>query len=219
MENIICNKCGIEKNRENNFRKNRRVCKDCEKEHGRNYRREHKDKSKAWVNNNKEKMKELQSNWYEKNKPEIRKKASKLYQTDDNYRKIINYRTSLRSVIKGKQNKSSIVGCDRSHLIKWCKLFFDEKMTVENHGDYWVFDHIIPLEKSESDELFDIYTKWYNIMPVLKEYNLTKNKYIDEKQIHDYLKITKENPQFSINSEYIELLAKHLIMSGSPLEP
>ena len=47
-------------------------------------------------------------------------------------------------------------------------------------------------------------------MPVLKEDNLKKNKYIDLEQIKRHLQVIKENKEFSVDKEYINILAKHL---------
>jgi hypothetical protein len=55
-----CNKCRVQKD-DNDFRPKRRICKDCEREHGREYRKNNPDKSKEWADKNKERMKKLQS--------------------------------------------------------------------------------------------------------------------------------------------------------------
>ena len=87
-------------------------------------------------------------------------------------------------------------------------------MSFENHGEIWTLDHIIPIKNIEEENKIHI-LRWYNIMPVLKEDNLKKNKYIDLEQIKRHLQVIEENKEFSVDKEYINILAKHLDAGNS----
>lgn len=214
-----CKKCETEKAVEE-FRPKRRVCKDCEKEHGRMYRRDNKEKSKYWVETNGERMKELQSNWYKANKDKINTKFKERYHdTSTDFKKIKNYRTAINHMLGGTQKSNQYIGCKRDHLVKWCESAFEEGMTMENYGAYWVVDHVVPLDTlKESPELFKLVTRWYNVLPVSINFNLRKNKRIDTEQIERHLLRISENRDLKIDQEYSELLAK-LLVAGNPLEP
>lgn len=218
-EIICCNKCEIKKNKKENFRVNRKTCIDCERAHGRKYRQENKDKSKEWVENNRERMSELQSNWFQKNKTEILEQKKLRLKTDPEYKEINDYRNKIRQMIKSNVNNYyEFSDCDSEHLKKWCTLFFkyfEHTTTIEDHGKIWSIDHVIPIKDINEENKIHILS-WYNIMPVLKEDNLKKNKYIDLEQIKRHLQVIEENKEyFSVDKEYINILAKHLDAGNS----
>lgn len=216
-----CRKCNTEKSEED-FRPKRRVCKECERAHGRAYRKSN-TKAKEWTEQNKDRMKELQSNWYNENKEKINTKFKERYHdSSTDFKKIKNYRTAINHMIGGTQKTNKYIGCNRDDLIKWCEFSFSDGMTIDNYGTFWVVDHVIPMDKiSEEPDLFNTITKWYNIMPVFADYNLKKNKYVDSEQIEkhrqkllDYYEIRNLKPK----KDYMELLARWLV-AGNPLEP
>lgn len=217
MNSKECKKC--KKNKDLiNFRKNRRSCKDCEREYGRKYRRENPEKSKNWVKNNSEKMQFLQHKWYINNKEKINGKFRDRYKSDIIFKKIKNYRTALNHIIGGKQKTNKYIKCSKKHLLNWIEFCFTDNMSFKNYGKIWVVDHVIPLNENIE---FDILSCWYNIMPVLNKYNLKKNKYIDPKQLLKHKKNLIEfnnilNRDF-INKIYIDILAKYLD-AGTSLE-
>lgn len=213
-----CKKCNFEKNDED-FRHNRRVCKECEKKHGREYRKNNKDKSKKWADENKEKMKELQHKWYTENKSQITEKFKKRYHdSSSDFKKIKNYRTAICHMIGGHQKTNKYIGCNSDFLKKWITMNFDDKMSYDNYGEYWVIDHVIPLDMKDKYD-FEILSKWYNICPMEKNENLVKNKYINTHQVKKHSEnLQKFNENKKIASKYLEILAKHLV-AGTSLEP
>jgi hypothetical protein len=218
-ETICCSKCKTEKNKKDHFRVNRKTCKDCERSHGRKYRSENKDKSKEWSENNKERMSELQSNWFQKNKTEISEKRKTRLKTDGEFKKINDYRTKVRQMVKSKNDSYyDIIDCKSEHLKEWCKLFFkyfETETSIADHGKIWTIDHVIPIKDINEENRKHILS-WYNIMPVTKKNNLKKNKYIDLEQIKRHLQVIKENKEeFSVDEEYINILAKHLDAGNS----
>lgn len=209
---ITCKKCQTEKD-DDDFRSKRRVCKDCERAHGREYRRVNKDKSKKWTEENKERMKELQSNWYKANKQKINEKFKQRYRdTSSDFKKIKNYRTAVCYMLGGMQKTNKYIGCGREPLVKWCESSFEEGMTMKNYGKYWVVDHVIPLDTlKENPDLFEMLTKWYNIMPVTNSYNLTKNNRIYPEQVEKHLNRLIEYKNKKIDQKYLEYLQKTLL--------
>ena len=110
---IICRKC---KKEDQDFRHNRRVCKNCEKEQGREYRK-NTTKAKEWSEANKDKMKYLQSEWYKANKPKINTKFQERYHDiNSNFKLIKNYRTAVSRMIIGNQKTNKYIGCQVDFL-------------------------------------------------------------------------------------------------------
>jgi hypothetical protein len=183
-------KCKIceEEKEDDQFRPKRCQCKDCEKSNGRKYRRENPDKSKKWVSENKDRMSELQANWYKSNKTKINEKFKERYHdTNSDFKKIKNYRTAINHMLNGHQKTNKYIGCKRDLLVEWMTYCFEDGMNMENYGTFWTVDHVIPLDlTSKNPELFDMISKWTNIMPVLSTYNLTKNKRVDKEQVNKH---------------------------------
>lgn len=209
-----CNKCGDTKDDEE-FRPKRRVCKDCERAHGRTYRRNN-NKAKQWAEANKDRMKKLQANWYQTNKEKINTTFRERYHdTSSDFKKIKNYRTALSHMLGGEQKTNQHVGCHVERLKDWCDYCFEKGMTLDNYGDKWVVDHVIPLDTEED---FALLAKWYNIIPTREQYNLEKNKYIDIDRIMIHMENVRsyfEDRKLKLDQEYMELLAKHLD-AGNP---
>lgn len=202
---IICRKC---KKEDQDFRHNRRVCKNCEKEQGREYRK-NTTKAKEWSEANKDKMKYLQSEWYKANKPKINTKFQERYHgINSNFKLIKNYRTAVSRMIIGNQKTNKYIGCQVDFLKEWCKFCLVNDMTMDNYPKIWVVDHVIPLDKIDKYG-FEVLAKWYNIMPVHTLYNLQKNKFIDNYQLTKH----KENlekfcklKKLKLDQEYIQYL-------------
>ena len=183
------------------FRHNRKNCIDCERSDGRNYRRTN-DKAKVWADNNKDRMKELQSNYYEDNKLEIRQKESDRYHTDPHIHMVKLYRGSIVRLINGTSKNNKKLGMNRDQYITWMDFHFSDEMTIDNHGEVWSVDHILPLNmlktrvfdlKTISDEYdLDSIMLWCNTVPVLCQQNLKKNKYfVDVEYLAQHLRNLK----------------------------
>ncbi len=77
-----------------------------------------------------------------------------------------------------------IVGYTIEELVSHLESKFDDKMTLENYGSYWVIDHIKPKSlfkyKSAEDEEFKKCWNLENLQPLEKMANVMKgNKYHD----------------------------------------
>jgi hypothetical protein len=92
------------------------------------------------------------------------------------------------------------VNCDIPFFKLWIEYNFDDKMSWDNHGDYWHLDHIKPcasFDLTKSEEISKCYN-WTNYRPCEKIANILKSNKIDneliEKYVHiknNFLKITK----------------------------
>ena len=133
-------------------------------------------------------------------------------------------RTRIYNCLKGNKTKHAheYLGCTPDEYLKWI-LYKTIDFTLENYGQVWHIDHIIPLSKfdftNEQDKL--VAFNWRNTMPLLAKDNLSKNNKIVKPQIEQHLKTLKtyhiEN-SIELPQLYIDLFAKYLA-AGIPLEP
>ena len=144
---------------------------------------------------------------------------------DDPYEKFKRYaRTRIYNCLKRNKNKhaNEYLGCKPAEYLKWI-LYNTSDFTLENYGQVWHIDHVIPLSKFnfENEQDRSIAFNWRNTTPLLAKENLSKNNKIIKTQIETHLKVLNtyhiEN-SIEMPEIYITLFAKHLA-AGIPLEP
>jgi len=212
------------------FRPNRAKCIDCERKDGRDYRKSDigKTKSIEWVDQNREQMSKLQSKWHQENKTKINAKYTERIKTDPIFKMHVTAKSRIRSALKKSKKTDDYLGCDGEFYVKWMEFCLeyetDEDMTLENHGKIWHVDHVIPVNtfNLEDEEQQNICFNWRNTMPLRIEKNLSKHDKIIPEQIKTHykhlLKFHKDNNS-ELPKEFQNLYAKHLTMTGIPLEP
>jgi len=144
---------------------------------------------------------------------------------DDPPEKIKRYvRSRIHSCLKGNKPKHTheYLGCNPPEYLKWI-LYNTNGFTLENHGQLWHIDHVIPLSKFDFENEQDLLVafNWRNTMPLLAKENLSKNNKIVKPQIEQHLKTLKTyhiDNSIELPQVYIDLFAKHLA-AGNPLEP
>lgn len=206
-ESIVCAKCGETKTE---FRINRKCCLDCERAHGRKYRHT-TTKAKEWVENNRERMSELQHNYYDKEKGNINKKRQERLKSDPLFRISESHRAGIRSFVHNTQKTSKYVNCTRTRFINWIQFLFKDEMTLENHGEYWVLDHVIPVHTFLTGKYpQEAVLNWMNVAPVIKRENLVK--YVEEQQCLEHLEKLRlycKDRKISTDTEYINILEEN----------
>jgi len=251
-EEIICTVCNTAKNA-TLFIRNTKKCKDCNNNKRRNDYQEIEElrikkrleginyKKKKKVIRDEIKLAELtkleeeigQDNTICKYCNEVKAKTRfrhnrlkcKDCERDDPTEKLKRYvRTRIYNCLKGNKTKHAheYLGCMPDEYLKWI-LFNASEFTLENYGQVWHIDHIIPLSKfnfnNEEDKFMAF--NWRNTMPLLAKENLTKNNKVLKPQIEQHLAALKsyhiEN-NIELPQIYIDLFAKHLA-AGNPLEP
>jgi len=144
---------------------------------------------------------------------------------DDPYEKFKRYvRTRIYNCLKRNKNKhaNEYLGCMPAEYLKWI-LHNTSEFTLENYGQVWHIDHVIPLSKFnfEHEQDRSIAFNWRNTTPLLAKDNLSKNNKILKPQIEQHLQILKKyhiENNIEMPEIYINLFAKHLA-AGIPLEP
>jgi hypothetical protein len=202
METKICNKCGIEKEvcefykkpkKENEVRSTCKICmnnssakynvvnKEMISEKNKKFRLENPEINKEKCRNYKINNPDYFSKWVEKNK-EHRKKYIRGYNSDPKNK----IKNSLRGRINELPNKKynnprtlNLVGCDYEFLLKYLEDKFTEGMNWDNYGYYgWHIDHMIPLSSAKTIE--DIYKLYHytNLQPLWGKDNMRKSNKI-----------------------------------------
>jgi len=114
------------------------------------------------------------------------------------------------------------LGCSSTEYLQWMTSY-DEKYTLDNRGEEWHIDHVIPLSKfdleNESEQM--IAFNWRNTMPLPPKENLSKNNKIIPQQIEQHLQkliVFHKEKNIEFPQIFIDLFAKHLVV-GNPLKP
>jgi hypothetical protein len=241
---LTCCKCGIEKT-SNLFRKGTNICKDCnnnarrqkyktDEEHRLRIIKERTEyKRKKIEERKKQKLLEIgignkKCNYCNEIKSEERFRHNRLKcricERDDPVGKIKRViRCRIYSALHYK-NKNTIhyLGCNNAEYIKWIT-WNDKNYTLENRGNEWHIDHVIPLSKFdlEDEEEQQIAFNWRNTTAVSVKENLSKNNKILIPQLHEHLEKLKKyhiENELDLPQVYIDLFAKYLD-AGTPLEP
>lgn len=211
------------------FRINRAKCLECEQQNGRDYRQSNigKAKSLKWVEENRDRMTQLQANWFQANKARINKKTVERYHNDPVFKLHTNCANRIRSALNKCKTTDEYVGCNGIFYVMWIEFCLErenEGNTLENHGTIWHIDHVVPVATFDLNDKAEqlICFNWRNTMPLNKHLNMSKHDKIVKKQIETHYKNlisfhSKNKLQLPI--EFKNLYAKHLIMTGSPLEP
>lgn len=134
-----------------------------------------------------------------------------------------NIRSRIWCALNNNKNMHTIVylGCSSQEYLQWI-LTYDENYNLENHGNIWHIDHIIPISRFNLEDKAEqlLAFNWRNTMPLLAKENLSKNNKIITSQIDRhllYLKTYHENNNIELPQIYIDLFAKHLV-DGNPLK-
>ncbi len=247
----ICNKCFSEKSIEL-FIKNRKICKDCNNNTRRNKYNDDSEHRVKLINSasifKHKKSIEKQQEKFEKIK-KIEEQIgidNQICKYCDDIKAKLNFRDkrlkckdcerdepvekfkrNIRSrIIRALKYKSKhtidYLGCSYSDYFNWI-FTVNNDYILENHGDKWHIDHVIPLSKFDLDDEEQqlLAFNWRNTMPLSCYENLSKNNKIITSQIEQHykklIKYHKEN-NLILPNQFIELYAKHLD-AGSSLEP
>lgn len=229
-----CKNCGPKPCAE--FRPLRGTCLECERKDCLEYRQSDigKAKTKEWNDNNVERMAELQRNSYQKNKEKINEKNRDKYNNDPIYRFKHNCRRRIQQAfgtykdLKKDGDTIEYLGSSIEHLAKWFEYCYDDKMTHENHGEYWHMDHVLPVNLWDlTDQIhIDFCFHWANLSPLNSSENMSKHDSIDTMQLMNHMNklldfLSEMNKKDYLKysegiTNYVNLCARHLI-SGKPL--
>lgn len=226
------------------FRKNRRICLDCERSRGREYRKSDRDiemsvKFKAVTEGNIQPLKEF---YKERNVaipenittedikelPEVNKKNKRVYRvkhaksqrkimTDSERRFVKACRTRLKRFFKNKNSKTlQCIGCNSEFLKKWLEFNLTDDMKLSEHGTVWHIDHVLPISIFDLsiDKEKTICFHWSNLAPLHRIKNMAKGNRIDKEQI----KLHLESLKSFVIKENISLESKYFDLFAKHLD-
>ena len=133
-------------------------------------------------------------------------------------------RTRIYNGLKRHKDKSTIeyLGCSTNDYRNWI-MKYDERYTLENYGQVWHIDHVIPISKFDLDDPDEqlLAFNWRNTMPLLAKDNLTKNNKTNHMQIVSHYTLLKKyhtDNNILLPKKYYYLFATYLD-AGTSLEP
>lgn len=195
----VCNKCGIEKNKEECFYRREGVwdgyrndCIECHlkqkkiysknnSQHKRDYMKQYRlDKPevfKNWKIENPGKFKESRKNSHKK-----RMKNDPLYRLKNGISRLILQSISKKGYLK-KSKTNEILGIDYNGFMKHIESQFLDGMTWDNRGE-WHLDHIIPVSLGETEEEIIRLNHYTNLQPLWGKDNLHKSNTILDEHRH-----------------------------------
>jgi hypothetical protein len=198
------------------FRKNRRQCKTCEREYGRNYNKKHFNKRKKWRQQNADRMTSLQANWYTKNKLEIREKNKARYHADSEYKKRMNIKRVIQGSFKRK-GRCKYWNCSYDFLVRWLTFNFNSDMTIETNGTLWHQDHVIPKNKFKliddngrpNAKKIRLCFSWFNLSPISGPLNMSKHDKINIEQLKQHVEQLREFGS-DVDPDYYKLCEQYI---------
>ena len=177
----ICKKCGASENDTEMYKWKKKWCKPC-------FKKDKNEREKRYYWANVEEVREKKRIAAKSEKQQIYRKNYK--QNNEKYKQWCKeYAKSTQVAIRGtlstrirtllaKKHKSTTeyLGCTVNYFMKWLESQFDESMSWDNHGSYWVIDHVKPCKAydltvdAQASECFH----WKNMRPLEKTENAEK---------------------------------------------
>lgn len=180
----------------------RRKCRKCLNKECREYKKKNKAKissyNKTYKRAFKDDIKEYNHDYNLANREAIQKRQTAQHRErkkiDPVYKLSYRFRTRIGKFFTGKVKKSAgtveLLGCDFKFVRDWLKNQFIDNMTLENHGEKWHIDHVLPcakfnmIDEEEQRRCFN----WTNLQPMFTNDNLTKNDRVSKKEVNVHIK-------------------------------
>jgi hypothetical protein len=175
-----CKTCNIVQHIDN-FRAGENICYECNKK-----------KLYTWRENNKDQFLDICKKYRSNENVKIvrNEKLKEKYHTDENYKKSLTLRHSIRQVISGRVKKLSkknleLLGCTVEQFKQWIEFNFIDDMSWDNYGTYWNLDHVTPVSSFDltNEEEKKVCFQWSNTVPEIAKKNYEKFNKIDDIKI------------------------------------
>jgi len=223
-----CRKCSVELNSENKVNK-QNLCRPCNSKLCKEYKQNNKklisNYNKEYKSVHKEEIKIYNHDYNLENREAIQKRQNiqhrKRRETDVNFRLAHSCRNRIRNLLvndnitKGSLKTFELIGCNVNFLKDWLQSNFKEGMTLDNYGQYWHIDHVIPcsLFNLENNDELKICCHWTNLQPMEAKANLSKNNSLNMDEVMNHIKLIKKyktDKQIKVN-RHVKKLTNFLI--------
>jgi uncharacterized protein (DUF983 family) len=131
-------------------------------------------------------------------------------------------RSRIYIALKRNKTKRTIkyLGCTNNEYFDWI-MTYNENYNLENYGNVWHIDHVIPISKFnlDNEDEQSLAFNWRNTMPLSAQDNLKKGSKIINLQVAKHMEKLQEyheNKNIEIPEKYIELFARHLVVRERP---
>jgi len=206
--NVQCNCCNKMKP-VSEFIYGNRKCNQCNRERMKSYRESEDVKQRE---------SEYYAQYYAKNKDKMNDVLNEKCRNDESLREKRIYKSGLSGMIHGIRNFVPYLGCNSEEFLKWLVFCFTDDMTIENHGEVWHKDHVLPYYEFDlhDEKQKEMCYGWRNIMPLISHENQVKGNRISQEQLsrhYENLKKYHEENGIEMNQEYLNLLKKYMKMT------
>lgn len=179
-----------------------RKCRICVNMRCREYKKNNREKissyNKKYKSSFKEDIKEYNRKYNIENREAIQKRQTAQHKTrryeDPTYKLSCTLRTRIGDIFSRDTKKVTgtveLLGRDFKFVRDWLQSQFIDGMTLENHGEIWHIDHVLPCAKfdmvdgEEQRKCFN----WTNLQPMIANDNLTKNDHVSMKEFNNQVK-------------------------------
>lgn len=186
----------------------RHCCKQCDNAASRAYKAANRQKiskyNEKWKSSHIEEVSKYNHKYNKNNRPAIRTRQTltrrERIKNDPKFHLTCNLRGELYSYIKAKGNyrhdfMKQLMGCDWDSFEMWLRFLFEDKhMSLDNYGEYWSIDHIMPccIFDVTDDEQKLLCFNWSNLRPTLTLDNQSKTGKVIPEIITKYYKLSKK---------------------------
>lgn len=186
-------------------------CRACQALFCKEYKAKNKAKvseyNKQYKSEHKEEVCDYNHKYNKENREAIQKRQTAQHKerraNDYHYKRSSQLRTKVHDFIKNdKLQKSRILNCSRKMFIEWLQSNFQKDMNLDNYGEVWCIDHVMPCSLFNFEEKEDDETRcfhWTNLRPLyMKENQKRQNRVTreeienQEKRVEEFIKKNKE---------------------------
>lgn len=200
MDTKICKQC----NKEFPWKSRVRYCTECLLERQRNRCRNYKarnrekisDYNKTYKSDHKEEISDYNKAYDKAHRTEIQRRQT-AYQrnrskVDPKFKISGALRNRLRRFINTEYksaNFTQLLGCTYEDLMLWLEFQFESDMNLNNHGELWHYDHVIPCSLFNQSDSYEQEKCWHwtNIKPMYKSDNMSKQNKLTKKELRTHM--------------------------------
>jgi len=175
-------------------------CKPCGRMMCKNYKAKNREKVSAYnalyKSDHKEDVSKYNAAYHSANKKQIQERRKKYVQANPGFRFRLNLAKRIASVFKAarvtKKNKTMfLLGCSRDFLLKWITFLLGDNidnLTIDNYGEKWQIDHVIPCQKFNCETDSESCFNWTNLQPLEKIKNASKGCKLLKPELDNHIK-------------------------------
>lgn len=196
-----CRLCSVKFTEQNKVKK-QNLCRDCNSKLCKEYKKKNpkiiSDYNKIYKAENKKEISVYNSEYNLNNREAIQKRQTAQHkerrENDPNYLMTCKCRSELHHLFTRSNSDSlhKLTNCTTDFLKEWFEYKFTPEMTLENYGEYWHIDHIVPcsLFNLLDPEQLKTCFHWTNLQPLEAKVNRSKVNKLNKNELFEHILMT-----------------------------